>query len=134
MDGSDEVGDSFGAHARRVTVIGGHAQFQQPGWDGAVLDNAFALEDLMEPRTRTPHFFGLLGTPGRIRTFDKKIKSLLLYQLSYGGVCFANNQTNDFSRLGKHGFPQTCGFLSRAEKRATSSPAALSKTTTPKSS
>ena len=26
------------------------------------------------------------GTPGRIRTFDKKIKSLLLYQLSYGGI------------------------------------------------
>ena len=26
------------------------------------------------------------ATPGRIRTYDKKIKSLLLYQLSYGGV------------------------------------------------
>ncbi len=26
------------------------------------------------------------GTPGRIRTYDPKIKSLLLYQLSYGGV------------------------------------------------
>lgn len=28
-------------------------------------------------------------TPGRIRTYDKKIKSLLLYQLSYGGVLLA---------------------------------------------
>ena len=31
----------------------------------------------------------LSGTPGRIRTYDKKIKSLLLYQLSYGGVVLA---------------------------------------------
>ncbi len=29
------------------------------------------------------------ATPGRIRTYDKKIKSLLLYQLSYGGIAFA---------------------------------------------
>ncbi len=27
------------------------------------------------------------GTPAWIRTKDQKIKSLLLYQLSYGGVC-----------------------------------------------
>lgn len=26
------------------------------------------------------------GTPGRIRTYDKLIKSQLLYQLSYGGM------------------------------------------------
>ena len=26
------------------------------------------------------------GTPGRIRTYDKLIKSQLLYQLSYGGI------------------------------------------------
>ena len=26
------------------------------------------------------------GTPGRTRTYNKKIKSLLLYRLSYGGT------------------------------------------------
>ena len=34
------------------------------------------------------------GTPGRIRTYDKLIKSQLLYQLSYGGVvAFANRRS-----------------------------------------
>lgn len=34
-----------------------------------------------------------IATPGRIRTYDKKIKSLLLYQLSYGGVVLAGRDT-----------------------------------------
>ncbi len=33
------------------------------------------------------HFYHPMdGTPGRIRTYDKLIKSQLLYQLSYGGM------------------------------------------------
>ena len=34
----------------------------------------------------SPPYHPLNGTPGRIRTYDKLIKSQLLYQLSYGGM------------------------------------------------
>jgi hypothetical protein len=40
------------------------------------------------------------GTPGRIRTFDQKIKSLLLYQLSYGGK-FEGAKNNKFEEMRK---------------------------------
>ena len=40
------------------------------------------------------------GTPGRIRTFDQKIKSLLLYQLSYGGK-FVGGESNKLEELCK---------------------------------
>ena len=41
------------------------------------------------------------GTPGRIRTFDQKIKSLLLYQLSYGGNFKGakNNKVEEMRKL-----------------------------------
>ena len=43
----------------------------------------------------------LESTPGRIRTYDKKIKSLLLYQLSYGGNFKGakNNKVEEMRKL-----------------------------------
>ena len=48
-------------------------------------------------KQKKPHSHAALeiGTPGRIRTYDKLIKSQLLYQLSYGGISVCENSVGE---------------------------------------
>ena len=40
-----------------------------------------------QPAKQVTPYLSYLSTPARTRTADKLIKSQLLYQLSYGGIC-----------------------------------------------